>query len=139
MAKAWNARSIHANVVVVDSVPPLQRLGRQGEELARAVLEERGYRVLDADVRLRLGQIDLVALDGGELVFVEVKSRTSERFGPPQLAVGPRKRRKLIQLAQEYLGGRAERLAWRIDVVALRLSPAGELRSAEVLRDVTGW
>jgi putative endonuclease len=111
-----------------------QRLGRAAEELVARDLERRGMRVLARNVRVAevRGEIDLVALDGSLLVFVEVKSlRASSVAGPerPALAVGPRKRRKLRSLAlawlREHAGSVPAHTALRFDVVGLRLDPAG--------------
>ena len=67
---------------------PVSPLGTEGEALAAEHLEGLGYRVLERDLKLPLGQIDLVALDGETLVFVEVKTRAGTSFGLPQEAVG---------------------------------------------------
>ena len=58
-------------------------LGRHGEQLAVDHLEARGMQVLDRNWRCRLGEIDIVARDGGETVFIEVKTRTSHDYGHP--------------------------------------------------------
>lgn len=76
-----------------------RNLGRDGEELVRAYLENRGYEVVDTNWRCREGEIDLVAIDGGELVVVEVKTRRSLRFGRAVEAVTEEKHRRLRRLA----------------------------------------
>lgn len=78
-------------------------LARRGEEIAAAYFEQKGYRILARNYRCRLGEIDLVVEKGRTLVFVEVKARTSLRFGTPEESVGERKKRKLQQVAQCYL------------------------------------
>lgn len=99
-----------------------QSIGRRGERLAERYLQQRGYRTLARNWRWPKGEIDLVVEKDGELVFVEVKTRRSHRFGTPQEAVTRRKQRKLIQTALAYLNsvGR-EHAQWRIDVVAIDL------------------
>jgi putative endonuclease len=82
-----------------------------------------GYRVLDRDLKLPLGQLDLVALDGETLVFVEVKTRSGKAFGLPQESVGWQKARKLRQLALSYLQRRRHSGPVRFDVVAIILRP----------------
>lgn len=77
-------------------------LGRRGERQAAAFLERRGYRVLSAGFLGRRGEVDLVCRHGDRLVMVEVKTRTSDRFGSPLEAVGPRKQRALRLAAAEY-------------------------------------
>jgi len=76
--------------------------GRAGEDAAAALLESHGYRILGRNVRVPGGEIDLVALDGAVLVFVEVKRRDSRRFGTALGAVDARKRRRLRELAADY-------------------------------------
>ena len=77
-------------------------LGRAGEKAAAELLERRGYEVVGAGFTARRGEIDLICRRGGDLVIVEVKTRTSEAFGTPAEAVGPRKRRALTAAAAEY-------------------------------------
>jgi putative endonuclease len=77
-------------------------LGRAGEKAAAELLKRRGYEVVGAGFTARRGEIDLICRRGGELVIVEVKTRTSEAFGTPAEAVGPRKRRALAAAAAEY-------------------------------------
>ncbi|MCG6983345.1 MAG: YraN family protein [Deltaproteobacteria bacterium] len=77
--------------------------GQEGEELAVRHLKRRGYRIICQNYRSPLGEIDIVAHHRGVLVFVEVKSRRSETFGSPKLAVTPAKQRKLSQVAWHYL------------------------------------
>ncbi|HUV39502.1 MAG TPA: YraN family protein, partial [Planctomycetota bacterium] len=79
------------------------QLGRWGEKQAVRFLKKQGYRVLGRNVASGVGEIDVVARDGDEVVFVEVKTRTDEDFGGPLLAVDRAKRRKLVQLARTWL------------------------------------
>jgi putative endonuclease len=77
-------------------------LGRAGERAATELLKRRGYEVVGAGFTARRGEIDLICRRGAELVIVEVKTRTTEAFGTPAEAVGPRKRRALAAAAAEY-------------------------------------
>jgi putative endonuclease len=81
---------------------PRLELGRAGERAAADLLRRRGYEVVGTGFRARRGELDLVCSRGSELVIVEVKTRTDERFGTPLEAVGPRKRRALVAAAAEY-------------------------------------
>jgi putative endonuclease len=74
-------------------------LGRRGEQLAVGYLEGLGYRVLERNWRCEVGELDIVAVDRGELVLVEVKTRTSTAFGDPLEAVTARKLSRLCVLA----------------------------------------
>ncbi len=120
-----------------------QRLGRRAEALVAEDLEGRGMPVLARNVRVAevRGEIDLIALDGPALVFVEVKAlRASSVAGPerPALAVGPRKQRKLRALALAWLrrrdGGVPPHSSLRFDVVGLRLDAAGQPAEWEHIR-----
>lgn len=104
-----------------------QETGRAGEAAAAAFLEEAGYRVLHRNYRCgRSGEIDLIAVDGDTLVFVEVKTRRSASFGTGAEAVDQRKRARLIRLARYYLAiaGDHERIC-RFDVVDVTTGPRG--------------
>lgn len=101
---------------------PRTRLGTRGEALARRFLEELGYRVLSTNYRCTWGEIDIVAQDGSEVVFVEVRTRRGAQFGSPEESLTASKVRHLIAAAQEYLqscGG--DEASWRIDLVGVRL------------------
>jgi putative endonuclease len=79
-------------------------MGRRGEDLAHRFLRERGFTIVARNYRLAAGdaEADLIARDGDDLVIVEVKTRTSEEFGPPDRAVGIEKQRALRRVAREY-------------------------------------
>lgn len=91
-----------------------------GEALACAYLKRRGYKMLDRNYRTKIGEIDIVALDGKVLVFVEVKTRLSNRYGLPEEAVDAKKIRKLTQLAELYIRQKCMyRSEARFDVVSI--------------------
>ena len=79
----------------------------------------RGYDVLERNFRTKLGEIDIVARDRDTLVFVEVRARSSLRFGRAAETVGPRKRRKLLKTAQAYALARRLDCPMRFDVIAV--------------------
>jgi len=85
-------------------------------------LEARGYAILARNWRCRSGELDLVASNGTTIVFVEVRSRRSDRCGTPLESVDARKRQRLAQLARRFLAmhPRPERLV-RFDVIGIRL------------------
>jgi len=93
-------------------------LARDGEDAAIALLVEQGYEIVGRNVRLPGGEIDVVARDGGTVVFVEVKARKSRRFGSALSAVDARKRRTLRKIAAEWMQLFAPRAFARFDVVA---------------------
>jgi putative endonuclease len=94
-------------------------LGASGEALAEEHLRSLGYAIVARDVRMPIGQLDLVARDSHTLVFVEVKTRAGHGFGLPQEAVDSRKIRKLRQLALYYLKQAPHRGPVRFDVIGL--------------------
>lgn len=111
-----------------------QALGRLGEAAAAAALERRGYRIIRRNVRTRFGEIDLVALHDGAVVFVEVKTRTGAAFGRPAEAVSPAKQRRLSRLARAFLQqGRLAGRACRFDVVAVEVAPGGRVEAVEIV------
>jgi putative endonuclease len=110
-----------------------QGLGRTGERLAAERLLECGYRILERNFRCRYGEIDIIAEEGQELVFVEVKTRRGVRYGLPEEAVTARKQRTIIQVASHYLDLRESwHRLWRIDVVAVQLSARGRLEEVRI-------
>jgi putative endonuclease len=82
-----------------------QALGNHGEGLAAGWYQDRGYTVVARNWRTGAGEIDLILRRGPELVFCEVKTRASDRFGLPAEAVTPAKQRRLRRLAGAYLAG----------------------------------
>jgi putative endonuclease len=95
--------------------------GRQGEALAAHLVAGLGYRVVARNFRCRAGEIDLVALDGDTVVFVEVRSRTGTGRGTPLESVDGRKQAQVGRVARHFLAARGwhERAA-RFDVVGVR-------------------
>lgn len=120
-----------------------QRLGRSAEAMVAARLEHAGWLIVARNARPSevRGEIDLIALDGPALVFVEVKARRAGSIpGPetPAMAVGPRKRAKLRGLAAAWLRDRGYDVPrhrdLRFDVVGLRVDAAGRVVEYEHLR-----
>jgi putative endonuclease len=110
------------------------RTGRAGEDLAAAYLRRAGYEILERNYRCPFGEVDIIAREGGSIVFVEVKCRRSERFGEPETSVGREKQKKIARISLNYLQ-QQNRLscAARFDVVAVKML-AGEVR-IELIRD----
>ena len=108
-----------------------QRLGRAAERLVAERLRHSGWRIVGRNVRLPSGEIDIVALDRGTLVFVEVKAgRVGTSLGPekPAHAVGRRKQLKLRRLAREWITerrGPSGVAGYRFDVVGVSFGPDG--------------
>lgn len=77
--------------------------GHAAEKAAVALLRSKGYQIVATNYRCSSGELDIVARDGAELVFVEVRSRRSSRYGDALDAVGPTKQRQVVRVAQAYL------------------------------------
>lgn len=108
------------------SQPPSHlALGAEGEARAARYLESKGYRIVARNVRAGGVELDLVARHRGWIVFVEVKARRSERFGPPESAVHARKRARLVTGALAWLQENpGRRRGIRFDVIAWTVSEA---------------
>jgi putative endonuclease len=114
-------------------VDPRQALGRGAEDAAANHLTRAGFRVLERNVRLAHGEIDLVCRDGDAVVFVEVKCRRATWGDPPAAAVSWHKQRRLTRLAQHYLKWRRlGDVRCRFDVVSVTLDAAGHTGIAHV-------
>ena len=95
-------------------------IGRRGEDEAARYLRGLGYRIVGRRERVLRGDIDIVALDGRTVVFVEVRSRSDTSHGHPAETVGATKQRRISQLAAAYIRRhRLEDCSARIDVVAV--------------------
>ena len=99
-----------------------KKLGTRGEQIAINYLQNLGYRILERNYRNRLGEIDIIARQGRDLVFIEVKTRSDNLFGSPFDSVTASKKRQLSKVALEYLS----KHDWldnpaRFDVVGVRL------------------
>jgi len=125
--------------------PPQAELGRRGEELAAAHLQQHGYRIVAANFSLPIGrnlrdvivnaEIDLIAYDNRTLCFIEVKTRASDDFAPPQANVDLRKRRQISRAALAYrrMLGLID-AAYRYDVVTVVLKAGGTEPQIELLK-----
>ncbi len=107
-----------------------RRTGRRGEEIACRHLQAIGMRLLERNARTAAGEIDVIALEGRTIVFVEVKTtRPGNRRGPtrPELAVGPRKQRRVRRLARGWLARATPppHAALRFDVIGVELRDDG--------------
>ena len=117
-----------------------RELGIHGERVAEERLVDLGYRILDRNWSWPGGELDLVAEQNGEIVFVEVKARRSQTLGPPEESITRAKREKLIQTAHVYLGSvKRQDSPWRIDVVAIDMERDGTvIRLEHIVSAVEG-
>lgn len=99
-----------------------KKVGARGEQIAINYLQKQGYRILARNYRNRLGEIDIIARHGTDLVFIEVKTRSDRLFGSPFDAVTAAKQRKLSKVALEYLSRQGcHGHPARFDVVGVQL------------------
>ena len=108
------------------------KFGQWGERQARLYLEAEGYGVVAANFRCRAGEIDIVAIDGDELVFVEVKARRGGTYGQAEESISPVRAERLVVVAEEFLQSRSafpydSETPWRIDLVCVNLDSGGRL------------
>jgi len=116
-----------------------QQLGLKGERLALEFLLSLGCLLVEQRFRIQEGEADLIVLDHKQLVFVEVKTRTSlnGRFGAPIESITPQKVRRMQRVALHFLDGYNRIVDFRIDVIGLTLAPDGALINLQHLRDIT--
>ncbi len=109
-----------------------QRAGRRGEELAVRHLRRNGYKIMQRNFRTRLGEIDIIARHKDALVFIEVKTRGSLRYGDPKFALTRKKKRTISMVALEYLKQQSSpQTRARFDVVTVLTD--GERPEIEVI------
>lgn len=110
------------------------KFGKLAEDYAVSLVSSKGYKILERNFRSRFGEIDIVALEGDTLIFVEVKARWSLKFGAPEEAVTPWKIAKIIKTGQYYSLLHPELpKKLRIDVVAINIS-GGTVTSAKIIK-----
>ena len=97
-----------------------KRLGSWGEEQAAGYLADRGYQLKEQNFRTPHGEIDIICFNGDRTVFVEVKTRSSTRFGYPEESITGQKKAHMLAAAQFYLQQHPEMIGdWQIDVLAI--------------------
>lgn len=111
-------------------------VGQWGERRAAEHLVEQGYRIVSRNWRAESGEIDIVAQQADTLVFVEVKARSSDRFGTPEEALTVTKRRRIQRAAWAYLEA-VDRMDadWRVDVIAIERGSEGGVARLEHYRN----
>ena len=95
---------------------------KQGEKMAANYLKKKGYKIVDRNYHCKFGEIDIIGLDGDTLTFIEIKTRSSREFAPPEFAVTKHKQKKIKRSATHYLGRHGiENRDCRFDIVAIIL------------------
>lgn len=110
-----------------------RQIGDKGEQIASDYLTALGYEVIDRNYTSRFGELDLVAIDGEELVFIEVKTRTTDTFGLPEEAITPAKLEKIQSAGLIWLQEHPEAPDdWRVEVVAIILNSSHQTREIQL-------
>ena len=99
-----------------------QRIGKWGEDTAVEYLVQRGCEIITRNARTPYGEIDIVARQGDITIFVEVKTRTSQKMGLPEESITARKREHMLAAA-DYYAAEHENDHWQIDVIAIEGKP----------------
>lgn len=99
-------------------------LATKGEYLAVKFLKKKGYKILQRNYRRRIGEIDIICYDHGDIVFVEVKTRYTDNYGPPEFSVTKAKKRQVIKVASYYIAEKnITDVEVRFDVVSIFFPP----------------
>lgn len=99
-------------------------IGRRGEEIAAAFLQQKGFRILERNWRCRMGEIDLIVERGGEIRFIEVKFRQTTTYGYPEESITPTKLRHLAASLELWLRTRPQMPKhYQADAIAILLEP----------------
>ncbi|MCK4326162.1 YraN family protein [bacterium] len=110
-------------------------LGKWGERTAYQFLRRQGYRIIKTSYRTPLGEIDIIARDKGTIAFIEVKTRRSDDYGPPQASVTKGKQHQIGKVASLYLKRNGLETACRFDVVSILANPRRKAAKVELIKD----
>ena len=107
--------------------------------MAAAYLQKKGYKIIEQNFRKNYGEVDIIAVYNDTLVFIEVKTRTSNQFGEPIESITYWKLKSLIKTAQFYKASHP-RLpdSLRIDAISVKMLVSGEVESVEHMENVSG-
>lgn len=116
-----------------------KEVGQWGEEVAARYLEKKGYKIVARHWTHRIGEIDIVAAKGGRIVFVEVRTKTSLRYGRPEESVGWHKQEHLRRTANVYmLKHKLDNVPYQIDFLAVLYDPMLKETKIQHLENVIG-
>ena len=104
-----------------------QRIGKWGEDVATEHLTKKGYEIIGRNVRTPYGEIDIIAKQNDATIFIEVKTRTSNKMGLPEESITEKKREHMIACAEHYAMENATD-QWQIDVISVEGRPGANLK-----------
>lgn len=113
-----------------------QSLGNYGENLAEQFLQKKGFEILARNIRLKKGEIDIIAKDGNTTVFIEVKTRSNTNFGDPLSAITPRKFYNFQKAAQIYRK-QHKIFDYRFDLIGITIGVNGIVREFVYNKDIS--
>lgn len=114
------------------------KIGKKGEEYARKFLVAKGCKILGENFRSRFGEVDIIAIEDDTIIFVEVKTRTSNRFGEGEEAVNAEKIKKILKTALHFLSETSQTHLnnLRMDLIAVRLNGRHELKDIKHIKNI---
>jgi len=115
-----------------------KQTGQQGEDIAASYFVEKGYKIIERNWRCSVGELDIIMEGDDILIFVEVRTRRSQRFGTPEESITPAKQARLVELAHTFLQEtKTQDRSWRIDVAAVELGRG--LPQINHIENAVGW
>ena len=113
------------------------RTGQIGENIAREYLENKGYKFIEQNYKNKWGEIDLICEKDETIVFIEVKTRTEDRFGSPELAINNKKIQRLIKNSMAYMKFNKIDKSYRIDAISIILEGSGQAQKMNHYENIT--
>lgn len=111
-------------------------IGRLGEDYAASFLTSQNYQIIARNYHSRFGEIDIIAKKNHELIFVEVKTRTSENFGTAEEALTFQKREKILKTIFDFLNKNPSFFSWKVDLIAVKLTAEQKLKNINHLKNI---
>lgn len=115
-----------------------KELGKKGETLAKKFLKKKGYRIITTNYHIRGGEIDVVTSFFDKIIFIEVKTRTTDQFGSGEEAINNKKLQSLISTAQKYLlENNLTGKPWQIDLITVDFSQKAKKPEIRHIKNIT--
>lgn len=114
-----------------------QKIGKKGEDLAQKYLESQCVRIIARNQRTQYGEIDLIGIQNDAYLFIEVKTRTSTKYGVPELSITDTKLQHMMDCATDYIQSHDIQASIRIDVIAILLDGTTTKPEIEWIQNVT--
>lgn len=115
-------------------------LGKLGEKIAREFLEKKNYQIIAQNYKNYFGEMDLIARCGNFFIFIEVKTRLKNTFGPPEESINRQKQKKLIRISNQYLlENKIEEENYRIDCLAIEIDKIKKCATVRHIKDAVKY